>query len=747
VNINSSVNRTTFLCQSWLILYLGILSACATGCGALVTIFSRTTSDPSVSINALTQRMAIPMTVIQVATTLTEAEKGFNAFVRLKRYADLPSEDHPELPRAQDHMDLAYLETADPSDFEGARLRAERFITEHEDKDEAWWSDLSNKLADKFPLGKAWEVPHRSPDLALTATKMGIPLAELQQAMDESKEPEFLKLRMVDLMDEGPAKAAEVAKLKAQDGARSLDPAVPPMLEFDNAVMRYVPNLEPNMKNVTFRVMPGEKVGVCGRTGAGKSTLFYGLFRLTELDSTRVNKQVLDPETLDEEERDPRVVAHNMIEGVGPPHKMPLGYPKASPENEQGMGKQLKEGGIRLGGFDISMFKLHDLRRSIIIIPQEPVIFAGSVKRNLDPLGEYSDEACVGALKDAHLDTVVGLLEKGIHSDAANAFSIGQKQLLCLARAVLRRPHILVLDEVTANVDVETDHLIQDTIKKKFSRCSTMTIAHRLDTIIDSDKILVMEQGQLAEYDHPHTLLQNPDGIFHSLVHNDKEKAPSLAAIAKKNWDASGEELTKAREDLATCPEAERATIEAKIAKITDAEDERQAAALAERQNEEMQRIRKAREEAVPQTVRAATAVILQSLEDFDSTMHLHPENGKAKLAMEEMWVLMMKLKAKMQSTHFFKETKQGTFAALSTSEPPTPLSTVSQGLELEVAMVGGLRAPPGLTGVLTIQKQPSEESVQPRFRQLTRIRSDIVVQEVEDDKQDATSRPKMKSL
>jgi ATP-binding cassette, subfamily C (CFTR/MRP), member 4 len=143
------------------------------------------------------------------------------------------------------------------------------------------------------------------------------------------------------------------------------------------------------------------------------------------------------------------------------------------------------------------------------------------MRKNLDPFEEYSDDALWKSLEEVKLKDCSALKSMGLQTLVAaggSNFSVGQRQLICLARAILRNNKILVLDEATANVDPETDKLIQDTIKKKFNNCTVMTIAHRLHTVMDSDKILVMNFGKVAEFDSPLKLLNNSDGIFSSMV-------------------------------------------------------------------------------------------------------------------------------------------------------------------------------------------------------------------------------------
>ena len=168
-------------------------------------------------------------------------------------------------------------------------------------------------------------------------------------------------------------------------------------------------------------------------------------------------------------------------------------------------------GGITIDGLDISRLGLGTLRSALTIIPQDPVLFSGSLRMNLDPFSTQTDQDLWTALELAHLKSYVASLPGGLDyvvSEGGGNLSVGQRQLVCLARACLRKTKILLLDEATAAVDLETDDLIQATIRKEFARSSVLTIAHRLNTIMDYDRIMVLDKGELREFDKPHELLK-----------------------------------------------------------------------------------------------------------------------------------------------------------------------------------------------------------------------------------------------
>uniref|UniRef100_A0A8D3BQ00 Multidrug resistance-associated protein 4 n=1 Tax=Scophthalmus maximus TaxID=52904 RepID=A0A8D3BQ00_SCOMX len=236
------------------------------------------------------------------------------------------------------------------------------------------------------------------------------------------------------------------------------------------------------LKDISITFQPNEKVGVVGRTGAGKSSLVSALFRLGE-----------------------------------------------------------PEGEIYIDGVLTSEIGLHDLRQKMSIIPQDPVLFTDTVRKNLDPFNQHTDEDLWTALEEVQLRPVVeelpGRLETVLAESGSN-FSVGQRQLVCLARAILRKNRVLIIDEATANVDPRTDKLIQRTIRDKFRECTVLTIAHRLNTVIDSDRILVLDSGTIQELDRPFTLLQNKDGALYKMVQQmgPTEAAALLEAARQVSW-------------------------------------------------------------------------------------------------------------------------------------------------------------------------------------------------------------------
>lgn len=223
------------------------------------------------------------------------------------------------------------------------------------------------------------------------------------------------------------------------------------------------------LKGISVAFKGGEKIGVVGRTGSGKSSLMSALFRITEM--------------------------------------------------EQDGGK------IMIDGKDISQIGLNVLRLNLSIIPQDPVMFSNTVRYNLDPFGEKSEYELWEALKKVQLAEAIAVLPDGLDelvAEGGENFSQGQRQLLCIARSLLRKPKILVMDEATASIDNTTDAAIQSMIRENFASATILTIAHRLNTIMDSDRVLVLDDGRVAEFDSPSELISK-GGIFASMVEKSKQ--------------------------------------------------------------------------------------------------------------------------------------------------------------------------------------------------------------------------------
>ncbi|CAO3698324.1 unnamed protein product [Rhizopus stolonifer] len=249
--------------------------------------------------------------------------------------------------------------------------------------------------------------------------------------------------------------------------------------------VRYAADLDPVLKNLNFSIKPQEKVGVVGRTGSGKSTLALSFFRFVEAS----------------------------------------------------------QGSIVIDGIDIKDLGTEDLRSNLTIIPQDPTLFSGSLRSNMDPFDQFEDQDIFTALRRVHL-----LESEQVQSDNANVFkdlttavteggknfSQGQRQLLCLARALLKRSRIVLMDEATASVDFETDKAIQKTISTEFADSTILCIAHRLHTVIEYDRILVLDKGNIVEFDSPLKLIEDTESVFHKMCRNSGE-FDSLITLAKSN--------------------------------------------------------------------------------------------------------------------------------------------------------------------------------------------------------------------
>ncbi|RIA87106.1 P-loop containing nucleoside triphosphate hydrolase protein [Glomus cerebriforme] len=290
-------------------------------------------------------------------------------------------------------------------------------------------------------------------------------------------------------------------------------------IKVENLAVKYAEDLEPVLHNISFCIRGGEKVGIVGRTGSGKSTIALSLFRFVE------------------------------------------------PSN----------GKISIDGIDISSIGVEDLRSRITIIPQDPILFSGTIRSNLDAFSQYEDFEILSSLKRVHL--IPSELEQITASDASSSrtldrrgsvggkslmsrrgsrssnvydninvfkdldtpvseggknFSQGQRQLLCLARALLRSSKVILMDEATASIDFATDEKIQQMIRTEFVDCTILCIAHRLRTIIDYDRILVLDQGNIIEFDSPHNLITNHESLFYKMCQNSGEFDQLMSLALKK---------------------------------------------------------------------------------------------------------------------------------------------------------------------------------------------------------------------
>ena len=252
-------------------------------------------------------------------------------------------------------------------------------------------------------------------------------------------------------------------------------------IKFENVFMRYRPTFPYSLQGLTFSIQPGHKVGIIGRTGAGKSSILQVLFRL------------VNPE----------------------------------------------KGTVYLDGVDYMKIGLQNLRKQLSVIPQTPVLFAASIRDNLDPFKLSTDEELIQALEEVQLKDIILEYENGIYTEVKGdgiILSAGQKQLLCLARVVIRKNRIIMMDEATANVDNETDRIIQETIKNKFENCTLLVIAHRIRTIIQSDKIIVVDSGKCKEYGTPFELYNIEDSLFRNMIyHTGPEESEYLVNCIKQN--------------------------------------------------------------------------------------------------------------------------------------------------------------------------------------------------------------------
>ena len=256
------------------------------------------------------------------------------------------------------------------------------------------------------------------------------------------------------------------------------------VIEFKNVHFRYSDHLPYSLTDVSLRVCSGEKIGIVGRTGAGKTSLLSSLLRINPISS----------------------------------------------------------GSIYIDSRDISSVDLYEHRKRLSVIPQDPFLFSGTLQYNLDPFDEFSAAELWSALDKAHMKRMVeslpDQLRAGVEEDGLN-FSTGERQLLCLARAILRKNKIILIDEATANVDMHTDALVQQAIRTHFSDCSVLTIAHRIETIIDSDRIVILDKGKIVEADIPYLMLQDENSYLSKLVSQlEADTQYNLRKLAEKSYRA-----------------------------------------------------------------------------------------------------------------------------------------------------------------------------------------------------------------
>jgi ABC-type multidrug transport system fused ATPase/permease subunit len=234
-------------------------------------------------------------------------------------------------------------------------------------------------------------------------------------------------------------------------------------IKFEDVVFSYKEGAPAVLKGLSFDIKNNEKIGIVGRTGAGKSSLTMALFRINELDTGR----------------------------------------------------------ILIDGEDISTMPLRSLRSKLSIIPQAPVLFKGTLRAYMDPFDEFTDADIWSAFEKVEMKEQIGALENQLSyelSENGENFSVGERQMLCMARALLTQTRIVVMDEATASIDHATEKKLQTMIDRDFKDATVLTIAHRLATVLDSDRIMVLSDGKVVEFDSPGDLVQNPKGVFYQLA-------------------------------------------------------------------------------------------------------------------------------------------------------------------------------------------------------------------------------------
>ncbi|KAL1513293.1 hypothetical protein ABEB36_002717 [Hypothenemus hampei] len=250
-------------------------------------------------------------------------------------------------------------------------------------------------------------------------------------------------------------------QVEPQDGQVLTDWPTSGTIEYNNVSLTYKSDGNPVLKNINLKIEGGHKIGIVGRTGAGKSSIISTIFRLYNY-----------------------------------------------------------EGKIIIDNVNIANLSLDCLRSKIAIIPQDPILFSGTIRTNIDPFDKYSDSDIWSALEKVHMKSLITNLNQEIN-DLSASYSSGQKQLLCLARALIQNNKIIVLDEATANLDPETEQLLQKTIEETLRNCTVITIAHRLHSVMNCDTVLVLDAGTIVENDKPALLLKNRNGFLSRMVHEE----------------------------------------------------------------------------------------------------------------------------------------------------------------------------------------------------------------------------------
>ncbi|VDK77147.1 unnamed protein product [Litomosoides sigmodontis] len=276
-----------------------------------------------------------------------------------------------------------------------------------------------------------------------------------------------------------------------RNNSLSSDRCVEGSIVFREVTLRYGPNLPLALDNVSFRIEPKEKIGIIGRTGSGKTSLYNALYRL---------------------------------------------YPLIS-------------GSIEIGGINITRIGLYRLRRTMAVIPQDPTLFVGTIRFNVDPNNEFTDDQIWMSLEKTYLKDVVSALDQKLDSpvtEGGRNMSVGERQLFCMARALLKQVRIVVLDEATGSLDNATDRCIQECLREAFADCTVMMIVHRLENVFDLDKILYMKEGKVLEYDTTTNLMKNENHPLRRLLDDQKlrhamevQKERNMEKMAKNQEERS----------------------------------------------------------------------------------------------------------------------------------------------------------------------------------------------------------------